>query len=191
MRSLASLDEEFGGVNKDVASELVYRPGRRRRRYFWFLLLGALVAVTSAVMWPNNAQQLWAFAQLLPSLSTEQTASRGSAESADQLIELDALKKEISEFRYEQQKLSAEISALQTAQQELQRSSAKAAASWFSEPNALMYQRIAPAPKPRTDARPSQSAGTREVNADPGNGNGPAPPLARSQTTATGAVPIR
>ena len=124
---MTSLDEEFGGVNKDVASELEYRPGRRRRRYFWFLLLGALVAVTSAVMWPNNAQQLWAFAQLLPSLSTEQTASRGSAESADQLIELDALKKEISEFRYEQQKLSAEISALQTAQQELQRSSAKAA----------------------------------------------------------------
>jgi hypothetical protein len=190
MPTLASLDEEFGGANK-IAPELEYRPRRRRRRYFWFLLLGALVAVTSAVMWPTNAPQLWDFAQLLPSLSAEQTASRSSAESAARLIELNALKKEISEFRYEQQKLSAEISALQTAQQELQRSSAKAAASWFSEPNALMYQRIAPAPKPRTAARRSQSAGTREANADPGNGNGPTPPLVRSQTTATGAVPIR
>ena len=84
---MTSLDEEFGGVNKDVASELEYRPGRRRRRYFWFLLLGALVAVTSAVMWPTNAPQLWDFAQLLPSLSAEQTASRSGAESADRLIQ--------------------------------------------------------------------------------------------------------
>ena len=86
MPTLASLDEEFGGANKS-APELEYRPRRRRRRYFWFLLLGALVAVTSAVMWPTNAPQLWDFAQLLPSLSAEQTASRSGAESADRLIQ--------------------------------------------------------------------------------------------------------
>ena len=187
--TLASLDEEFSGANKQVAPKPEYRPRRRRRRYVWFLLLSALLAVTSAVIWPNNALQLWSFAQLLPSPSAEQTAIRSDAGSAEPLIELDALKKEISELRYGQQQISAEITALQTAQQELQRSSVKAA-SWYSEPNALRYQQIAAAPNPRTAIRRSQTASTREANAEPGNGNGPLP-LARSQTTPTGAVPIR
>jgi TolA-binding protein len=170
--TLASLDEEFGGANKQVVPEQDYQPNRPRRRYVWFLLASAVLAVTSAVIWPN-ALQLWSFAQSLPSSSAEQIASPSSAGSAEQFKELDSLKKGISELRDWQQQISAEITVLQSAHQELQRSSVKAM-SWYSEPNALRYQRAAP--KPRAAALRNRTAPL---------------PLVRSQTTAPDAVPIR
>jgi cell division protein FtsB len=193
--TLTSLDEEFGGANKELVSEQGYQPNRPRRHYGWFLLATAVLGMTSAVIWPNNALQLWSFAQSLPSSSAEQTASRSSAGSAEPLIELDGLKKEISELRNWQQQISAEITTLQSAQQDLQRFSVQAV-SWYSEPNGLLHQQIAAAPKPRAAAPRTQTANTQprpatqEANAEPGSRGVPLP-LIRSQTPAPGAVPIR
>jgi hypothetical protein len=105
---------------------------------------------------------------------------------------LGALKDEISELRYRQQKISAEVTALRLAQQELQLSSVKTT-YWYSEPNALLHQQVASKPtaaavrnnKPSAQPRPLQ-----EVNAEPRNGT-VSLPLARSQTTAPDAAPIR
>ena len=184
----ASLDEEFGGAHMEAASELSHRPDRRRWRYVWLLIPTAISAVTFAVIWPNNALQLWSSARLL----IEQTTSGGTLGSPGPLIALGALKDEISELRYGQQKISAEITALRSAQQELQLSSVKTT-YWYSEPNALLHQQVASKPtaaavrnnKPSAQPRPLQ-----EVNAEPRNGTVPLP-LARSQTTEPDAVPIR
>ena len=108
---------------------------------------------------------------------------------AGALVALGALKDEISELRYGQQKIIAE---LRSAQQELQLSSVKTT-YWYSELNALLHQQVASKPtaaavrnnKPSAQPRPLQ-----EVNAEPRNGTVPLP-LARSQTTAPDAVPIR
>jgi hypothetical protein len=107
------------------------------------------------------------------------------------VTELDALKKEISVLRHEQQEMSAQLTALEIAQQELQRSSTETV-SWHSEPNALLYHRIAPAPKPRTVALPSkipQPGATRGANAEPENRSRPLPLV--EPNNATGAPPIR
>jgi hypothetical protein len=134
------------GANNQAVPEQDYQPNRPRRRYVWFLLASAVLAATSAVIWPSNALQLWSFAQSLPSSLADQTASRSSAGSAEPLKELDALTKKIIELRDWQQQISAEITALQSAQEELQRSSVKAM-SWYSEPNALLHQQAAPKPR--------------------------------------------
>jgi len=172
--TLASLDEEFGGANPQVSHELEHQPCRRRWRYVWFLLPSAVLAGVSAVIWSNGALQLWSFAQLLPSSLVAQTV--GGSSAVEHITELDALKNEISELRYGQQKMSAEITDLQVAQLELQRSSTKAV-TWHSEPNALLYQ-IAAAPKPRAFALRSKisqpRAATREANAEQ-NRSGPLP----------------
>jgi hypothetical protein len=190
MPALVSFDEEFGDMKAGVAPEQERQPPGPRLRYLWLLLPGAVIVFISTVVWPDNMQQLWAVDWFAQGPSAERTANRKSAGSEDHLIVFDALKKEISELRYAQQQIRAEIAALQTAQQELERSSAKIALSWFSEHSALLYQGIAPAPKPRTTARRSQTTTTREANANPQNENRPMP-LVRSQVTAPGAVPIR
>jgi TolA-binding protein len=189
--SLASLDEEFGGPNKPVVPEQDYQ--RRHRRYVWFLLASAALGMTSIVLWPNNALRVWSLAQSLPSSPAEQAASQISAGSAEPREELDALKKEISELRDWRQQISAEITALQSAHQELQRSSVKVI-SWYSEPNALLHQPAAP--KPRTSALRSGRATTQtrpamqEADAEPRNATVPYP-LERSQTTGPDDIPIR
>jgi hypothetical protein len=180
---LFSLDEQFGSAHVEAASELSLRPDRRRWRYVWLLIPTAISAVTFAVIWPNNALQLWSSARLL----IEQTKSGSTSGSPGPLIALRALKDEISELRYGQQKISAEVTALRLAQQELQLSSVKTR-YWYSEPNALLHQQVASKPtaaavrnnKPSAQPRPLQ-----EVNAEPRNGTVPLP-LARSD-----AVPIR
>ena len=167
--------------------EAAYQLDRRRWGYVWLLIPTAVCAVTLAVIWPNNALQLWSSAQSLISFSAQQTTS-----SPRPLVAADALKDEISELRYQQQKISAEVTALRLAQQELQLSSVKTT-YWYSELNALLHQQVASKPtaaavrnnKPSAQPRPLQ-----EVNAEPRNGTVPLP-LARSQTTAPDAVPIR
>ena len=185
----ASLDEEFGGAHMEAASELSHRPDRRRWRYVWLLIPTAISAVTLAVIWPNNAVQLWSSARLL----IEQTKSGSTSGSPGPLIALGALKDEISELRYGQQKISAELTALRLAQQELQLSSVKTT-YWYSEPNALLHQQVASKPKAaavRNNKSSTQPRSTPlEANAEPRNGTVPLP-LARSQTTAPDAVPIR
>jgi hypothetical protein len=105
---------------------------------------------------------------------------------------LGALKDEISELRYQQQKINAELTALRSAQEELQLSSAKAM-YWYSEPKALLHQ-VASGPKAAAVRNNKSSAqprpGVQEANAEPRNGTVPLP-LARSQTAAPDAVPIR
>jgi len=190
--TLGSLDEEFGEGHIEAAPELNYQPDRRRWRYVWLLIPIAASAVTLAVIWPNYALRLWASAQSLIGSSVEQNTSGSTEGSLGLLTALRTLKDEISELRYGQQKISAEITALRSAQQELQLSSVKAI-YWYSEPNALLHQQVASKPtaaavrnnKPSAQPRPLQ-----EVNAEPRNGTVPLP-LARSQTTAPDAVPIR
>jgi hypothetical protein len=116
--TLASLDQEFDGAHMEAAPKLDCPPGRRRRRYVWLLLPTTVLTVTSAAIWPNKPLQLWSSAQSLISSSAEQTTSRSSSGSPKHLIELGALKDEISELRYGQQKISTEITALRSAQQE-------------------------------------------------------------------------
>jgi hypothetical protein len=177
----------------EVASdERDYRTDRRRWSYVWLLLSATVLAVSSAVIWPNNALQLWSFAQLLVSSSAEQTVSRISS-APELLIEFGALKDEISELRNVQQKINSEITALQSAQQELQRSSVKAM-SWYSEPNALLHQEAASKPKatvrnkePSTQPRPPTR---QEANAE--TRRRPVPlPLVQSPPTAPETLPIR
>ena len=185
----ASLDEEFGGAHMEAASELSLRPDRRRSRYVWLLIPTAISAVTFAVIWPNNALQLWSSARLL----IEQTTSGSTSGSPGPLIALGALKDEISELRYGQQKISAELTALRLARQELQLSSVKTT-YWYSEPNALLHQQVASKPTAAAVRNNKSSTQPRltpqETNAEPRNGTVPLP-LARSQTAAPDAVPIR
>jgi len=190
--TLASLDEEFGDTPMEAAPELAYQPGRRRRRYILLLLSTAVVAATSAVIWPNNALQLWTSAQSVISSSAEQTTSRSGSGSPEPLIELAALKNEISELRYGQQKIGAEITALRSAQQELQLSSVKAM-SWYSGPNTLLYQPASSKPivnAARNTPTTRPRAATQEANAEPRDRTVPLP-LARPQTTASDDVPIK
>jgi hypothetical protein len=189
--TLASLDEEFGDTHIKAAPKLGYQPSPRRQRYILLLLFAAVVSVTSAVIWPNNALQLWSFAQLVISSSAEQTTGRSSSGSPEPLIELAALKDEISELRNGQQKMRAEI-ALWSAQQELQLSSVKAM-PWHSEPNALLDQPASSKPivaaahnTPSTRPR----AATQQTNAEPRNRTVPLP-LTRPQATASDGVSIK
>jgi hypothetical protein len=185
--TLASLDKELGGAHIEAAPELNCQPDRRRWHYVW--IPTAISAVTLAVIWPNNALQLWSSAQLL----IEQTTGRTTSGSPGPLVALGALKDEISELRYGQQKIIAEITALRSAQQELQLSSVKAT-YWYSEPNVLLHQQVASKPKAAAVRNNKSSTQPRsaplEANAEPRNGTVPLP-LARSQTTAPDAVPIR
>jgi hypothetical protein len=193
--TLASLDAEFGGTSKQVAREQEHQPGRQRRRYVWFLLGSAVLGVASAVIWSNTNLQSWPVAQPFPTSLTEQTESRSSAGSADQLIEFETLRNEIAELRDLQQQMSAEATALQASHRELQGSLLRAA-SWYSEPNVLLHQQIAAVPKPRTVGLRNQKASaqpraeTQEGNAERRN-TGVTFPLVRSQTTTTEVVPIR
>ena len=188
--TLASLDEEFDGAHMEAAPELNYQPDRRRWRYVWLLI--PISAVTLAVIWPNNALQLWSSAQSLISSSVEQTANGGTSGSPGPLIALGGLKDEISELRYQQQKISAEITALRSAQQELKLSSVKAM-YWYSEPNALLHQQVASEPKTAAVHNNKSSVQPRPApqgaNAQPRNGTVPLP-LVRFQT-APDAVPIK
>jgi hypothetical protein len=105
---------------------------------------------------------------LFPSSLAAQSA--GGSNELGRVTELNALKNELSVLRHEQQKMSAQMTALEIAQQELQRSSTKIV-SWHSEPNALLYYQIASAPKPRGVALRSKitqpGPATREANAEP------------------------
>jgi hypothetical protein len=186
---LALLDEEFGRANQ-AAPGLEYQTNRWRWRYVWLLLSSAVLAALSAVFLSNGTTlQAWSFERLLPSSVAAQTAG-GSSEMRP-VTELDALKKEINVLRHEQQEMSAQLTGLEIAQQELQRSSTETV-SWHSEPNALLYHPIAPAPKPRIVALPGkipQPGAMRGANAEPENRSRPLPLV--EPNSATGAPPIR
>src|SRR5436853_3862095 len=104
------------------------------------------------------------------------------------------MKNAISELRDWRQQISAEITALQSAHQELQRSSV--ISSWYSEPNALLHQPPGKKPKPRTSALRSGRASTQtrpamqEADAAPRNTTVPYP-LEQSQTIGPDDIPIR
>ena len=183
---LVLLDEEFG-----CAPGLECQTHRWRWRYVWLLLPGAVLAALPAVFWGNGTTlQVWSFERLLPSSFAAQTA--GESSEMRPVTELDALiKKEISVLRHEQQEMSAQLTALEIAQQELQRSSTETV-SWHSEPNALLYHRIAPAPNARIVALPGKiprPGAMRGANAEPENRSRPLPLV--EPNSATGASPTR
>ncbi len=175
--TLASLDEEFGGANKQLVPEQEHQPKRPRRHYICFFLVSiAALGATSAAIWPNSSLQLL-FGQTL------QTTNRSSAGS-QQLIELEEVNRDISQLRDWQQQISAEITALQTAQQDMHRSfvemqrSSVEAVFWYSERNALTYRQAVVAPKPKAAAVRTERAVTqlpparREANAESGKTQG-------------------
>jgi cytoskeletal protein RodZ len=91
----------------------------------WFLLGMAVLGVLLAFTWHKIVPQLWA---TQPSSATQRT------ESAEQIQEIDTLKKTISELREAQQQMAATIAFSKAAQHELQLKRAY----WYSEPNTLL-----------------------------------------------------
>jgi len=108
--SLDMLNKEFASAVEQVVPQLKSRPGRRGRCYFLSLGLSVAVGVTLGVIWPNEVQQFWSMSK-----SLMQTVSRIPVGSADQLVEMEALKREISELRDWQERKSVELIALQRA----------------------------------------------------------------------------
>jgi hypothetical protein len=143
--NLDLLNKEFGSAAEQVVPQLKARPGRRGRCYFLSLGLSVALGVTLGVIWPNEVQQFWSISK-----SLAQTVSRIPVGSADQLIEVEALKREISELRDWQERKSVELIALQKANQYL-RSSSIEVGPWFSQLGALTYQEVARVhPKPNS-----------------------------------------
>jgi hypothetical protein len=143
--NLDLLNKEFGSAAEQVVPQLKSRLGRRGRCYFLSLGLSVALGVTLGVIWPNEVQQFWSISK-----SLAQTVSRIPVGSADQLIEVEALKREISELRDWQERKSVELIALQKANQYL-RSSSIEVGPWFSQLDALTYQEVARVhPKPNS-----------------------------------------
>jgi hypothetical protein len=101
----------------------------------WFLLGMAVLGVLLAFTWHKIVPQLWA---TQPSSATQRTLS------AEQIQEIDTLKKTISELRESQQQMAAELQSKR--------------AYWYSEPNVLLQPTavaVVPAayPKQKSTAR--------------------------------------
>jgi hypothetical protein len=130
-------DKELASVTEQIAPQLKSRPGRRGRCYFLSLGLSVVLGISSGLTWPNELRQFWS-----TSKSFAQTVSRTQIGSTEQLIELQALKRENSELRDWQERKSVELIALQKANQHL-RSSSIEFDSWFFHLGALTYQDMA------------------------------------------------
>jgi hypothetical protein len=135
--NLDLFDKELVSVTEQIAPQLESRPGRRGRCYFLSLGLSVILGVSSGLTWPNEMQEFWSVSK-----SLAQTVSRIQVGSAEQLIELQALRQENSELRDWQERKSVELIALQKANQHLRSSSIEFGA-WFSHLGALTYQEMA------------------------------------------------
>ena len=138
--NLDLLNKNFSSAAEQVVPQLRSRSGRRGRCYFLSLGLSVALGVTLGVIWPNEVQQFWSIPK-----SLAQTESRIPVGSADQLIEVEALKREIGELRDWQERKGVELIALQKANQYL-RSSSIDVGPWFSQLRALTYQEVARVP---------------------------------------------
>jgi hypothetical protein len=135
------LNEESGRGDQETASEGEDESeGYRRLLHpIWLSLAMAVLGVLLAFIWHKIVSQ---------SSATQRTVS------AEQIQEIDTLKKTISELRESQQQMAATVAFLTAAQHELQ----PKPTYWYSDPNTLL-QPITPAegvhafPKQKSTAR--------------------------------------
>jgi hypothetical protein len=136
------LDEESGRVDDEIVSENEGKSDRRALHFIWFLLGMAVLGVLLAFTWRKIVPQLWA---TQPSSVTQRTVS------AEQLQEIETLKRTISELREAQQQMAATIASSKVAQHELQ----PKPVYWYSDSKILMHPTVAASalPKQKSTAR--------------------------------------
>ena len=161
-----SLDEEFGPDDDEVAlDQYELEPHRGSLRFSWALFGTAFLGVVLALIWHSIDRQQWSADQLVPSFTAQGTGTANTTPSAEQVTELDTLKKTIAELRASQQQMAATIAALQADQQQLQQWSSLKSAYWYSEPNMLMRHIVTAQPRqkstviePRSEMQDANSA---------------------------------
>jgi hypothetical protein len=149
-----SFDEEFG---KDENVEHSYdEEPQRRSRSVGFWLGMAVLGVILAVVWQTS---LWPDAQRWLARAAGLAAGPGNPveEQLGRIAEeLDALKKNMDEFRAAQQQTAANVTLLQANQRELQQHiSSFQRAPWYADLAALTYATAA-AKKAAAAASPKQ-----------------------------------
>jgi len=146
--AFAPLVEEFGREDDEVALQpYELEPHRVSLLSGWALFGTAFLGVVLALIWHSIDPQHWSAAQLLPSFTAQGRGTASTAPSAEQVTELDMLKKAIGELRGTQQQMAATIAALQADQQQLQQRSSLKWTYWYSEPNMLMPHIVTAQPR--------------------------------------------
>jgi hypothetical protein len=148
------LDEESGRLDDEIAFEDEGKNDRRPLHFIWFLLGMAVLGVLLAFTWHKIVPQLWA---TQPSSATQRTLS------AEQIQEIDTLKKTISELRASQQQMAATIAFSKAAQHELELKRAY----WYSEPNILLQPTataVGPAAHPKQKSTARSRPETQRAN---------------------------
>jgi len=150
MATLASVDEEFGREDDEVALDQDSGRGRRFFPSVVFLVSIAALGVALAFIWRSFDGHRWSNMQLWPNAQPAQSASNSGSEQqiASLVQELDALKKNVSELGAAQQQIAAGIASLQARQQVVY---------WYSNPADLMYPTAA-AQRPGSLAPPTARA---------------------------------
>ena len=131
----------------------------RRRRLLPFTCLLVGVTVLGAglgLIWRDlDLQFLFSITQSLRTFAAQLTPSQSSTGiSSEQVLEIDALKKEIGELRTVREQLVTDIESLQLRQQELEQLSSIKVMYWYSEPTILLYH-IAAVQMPSTTESPT------------------------------------
>ena len=137
----------------------------RRRRLLPFTCLLVGVTVLGAglgLIWRDlDLQFLFSITQSLRTFAAQLTPSQSSTGiSSEQELELDELKKEISQLRTVREQLITNIVSLQRRQQELEQLPSSKVMHWYSEPENLLYQ-IAAAQQTSTIESPTLNPASR------------------------------
>ena len=144
------LNEESGRGDQETASEGEDESeGYRRLLHpIWLSLAMAVLGVLLAFIWHKIVSQ---------SSATQRTVS------AEQIQEIDTLKKTISELRASQQQMAATIAFSKAAQHELELKRAY----WYSEPNILLQPTataVGPAAHPKQKSTARSRPETQRAN---------------------------
>lgn len=137
----------------------------RRRRLLPFACLLVGVTVLGAglgLIWRDlDLQSPFSITQSLRTFAAQLTPSQSSTGiSSEQELELDELKKEISQLRTVREQLITNIVSLQRRQQELEQLPSIKVMHWYSEPENLLYQ-IAAAQQTSTIESPTLNPASR------------------------------
>jgi hypothetical protein len=141
--SFDALDEE---KDQQMPAERYGQTRRRRLLPFACLLVG--VTVLSAglgLIWRDlDLKSPFSITQSLRTFAAQLIPSQSSTGiSSEQVLEIDALKKEIAQLRTVREQLIANIETLHLRRQELEQLSSIKVMYWYSEPTRLLYQNAA------------------------------------------------
>ena len=124
-----------------------YGPTRRRRLLpFACLLVGVTVLGAGlGLIWRDlDLQSPFSITQSLRTFAAQLIPSQSSnGISSEQILDIDALKKEIAQLRTVREQLIADIETLHLRRQELEQLSSIKVMYWYSEPTRLLYQNAA------------------------------------------------